>query len=94
MAAAAPCSGGFAVLRAPSLVAGTLAIYAMVRLGHEAVGWRTGLVAGVLLAVSPGAAVAVVVATLCAAAAWFSASRSVGFSVPLRLRASVGRCGG
>lgn len=53
--ALAALSSDFAVLRASSLVAGTLAVYAMIRLGHEAAGWRTGLVAGALLAVSPGA---------------------------------------
>ena len=47
-------STDFAWLRAPSLIAGSLAVYAMGRLGREAAGWRTGLLAGALLAVSPG----------------------------------------
>ena len=53
--AMAGLSGEFSWLRATSLVAGSLAVYAMIRLGKEAAGWRTGLLAGAALAVAPGA---------------------------------------
>lgn len=72
-------SSDFAVLRVPSLVAGTLAVYAVIRLGHEAVSWRTGLIAGVLLAASPGAIMLsqvmrpyALLMALLAAAAWLA----------------------
>ena len=48
-------SDDFSWLRAPSLLAGTLAIYVMIRLGREAVDRRTGLLAGAALAFAPGA---------------------------------------
>jgi hypothetical protein len=44
----------FSLLRAPSLLFGTLAIWAMFRFGSEAAGWRSGLIAAALLALSPG----------------------------------------
>lgn len=50
-------SSDFTFLRSPSLLAGTLAIYAMIRLGTEAAGWRTGLLAGTAVALAPGAIV-------------------------------------
>lgn len=50
-------SSDFTFLRSPSLLAGTLTIYAMIRLGTEAAGWRTGLLAGAAVALAPGAIV-------------------------------------
>ena len=51
----ASLSGEFSWLRAASLLTGSLAVYAIIRLGEETAGWRAGLLAGAALAVAPGA---------------------------------------
>ena len=77
--ALAGVSSDFSWLRAPSLLAGGLTVYAMIRLGEEAAGWRAGILAGAALAVAPGAIVLsqvmrpyALLSLLLTTAAWFA----------------------